>query len=256
LPQPRIQEFSRFSIEGTPVSKRKIRPLIESGKISGWDDIRLSTLAALRHRGIIPETIREVTREIGMSVAQPVIDWSIILRINRRLVDPMANRYYYVNQPVQLTIKGAKPTKANIPLHPDFTERGIRTINVKDSIYIDGKDAAQLERGTIFRLKHLYNVEVKRKTTQGLDCVYAGNDVSQAALKIQWVTDEKQPVQLRTPNVLFSKGKLNKKSLQIEEGEGEIALQSLPQGTIIQLERKGFGYIEQSGDRIIINMTS
>jgi len=256
LPQPRIQEFSRFSIEGTPVSKRKIRPLIESGKISGWDDIRLSTITALCHRGIIPETIREITREVGMSVAQPVIDWSLILGINRRLIDPMANRYYYVNQPVRVRIKDTKPTKAVIPLHPDFTERGTRIINVQNHVYIDGNDAAQLKRGTIFRLKHLYNVQVKRKTAKELEGVYAGNELEQASMKIQWTTDEKVPVQLRIPDVLFRKNKLNPKSLHIETGVGERALQKLAKGTIIQLERKGFGYIEYAGDNVIINMTS
>jgi glutamyl-tRNA synthetase len=255
FPQPLIQEWSRFAIEGSPVSKRKIRPLIESGFISGWDDIRLTTLLALRRRGIIPEAIKEMTREVGLSVAQPVLDWSVLIGINRRLVDSLADRYYCVTSPVPVNIEDGKPSKASIPYHPDFTERGTRTIPVEDHVFIDGQDADRLRKGDIFRLKHVYNLRVEKKTAKAIHCVYAGEELDQAGLKIQWVTDDTVPVELRIPNVLFIKGELNSDSLQILEGRGERAIKDVKHGTIIQLERKGFGFVDKNGEKVNINMT-
>jgi len=48
---PVLIEFSRLEFEGMPVSKRKIKPLLEDGIIASWDDPRLPTLIALHHRG-------------------------------------------------------------------------------------------------------------------------------------------------------------------------------------------------------------
>ena len=254
-PQPIIQEWSRFAIEGSPVSKRKIRPLLDSKVISGWDDIRLTTLPALRRRGILPEAVREMTREVGLSVAQPILDWSVLLGINRRLVDPIANRYYCVTNPIQVEITDAKLFTAEIPYHPDFKDRGTRKVTLNDQVFIDGADASQLKEGTIFRLKHAFNLRVEKKIRKKLICTFAGDVLDQAQLKIQWVTTESIPVQLFIPDVLFLKGEYNPKSLQIQEGLGEKALKTVESGTILQLERKGFGYLEKNGEKVNINMT-
>lgn len=255
LSQPIIQEFSRVSIEGSPVSKRRIRPLVESGVISGWDDIRLATISALRNRGIVPETIKEITHEVGMSVAQPIIDWSLILGINRRIIDPLANRYYCVNDPVTVFVEEQPPIDATIPLHPDYPERGKRTIRVNQQVLIDGADAQRLEKRAVFRLKHLYNLRVERKSRKGLHCTYAGEDLDAATLKIQWVTEDSVPIVLNVPEVLYIGDKMNPDSLQVLQGIGERALSTLKPGTIIQLERKGFGIIKSAETQVEINMT-
>jgi glutamyl-tRNA synthetase len=255
FPQPRIQEFSRLNVEGSPVSKRQIRPLVQSKVISGWDDFRLATLIGLRRRGIIPETIRQLTREVGLSVAQPVIDWSIILGINRRLVDPMANRFFAVASPVPVTVANAEPRDAQVPLHPDFSDRGTRSVHVEKRVFIDGTDAKQLKRGDVFRLKHLYNVRVDKKSTLGFTCSYAGEEVEKAEAKIQWVGEDTVPVQMLFPDVLYVGDQPNPRSLRVEEGIGEGAMRTLKPGTIIQLERKGLGRIDRTGDQVAVIMT-
>jgi glutamyl-tRNA synthetase len=255
FPQPRIQEFSRLNVEGSPVSKRQIRPLVQSKVISGWDDFRLATLSGLRHRGIIPETIKELTREVGLSVSHPVIDWSIILGINRRLIDPMANRFFAVANPVLVTITGATPRDAQLPLHPDFPDRGTRVVHVGSQIFIDGTDAKEFKRGDVFRLKHLYNVRVERKSASGFTCSYAGEEVEKAETKIQWVGERTVAVRMMFPDVLFLGEQPNPHSLRVEEGLGEEAMRTLEPGTIVQLERKGFGRIERAGDKVAVVMT-
>ncbi|MFH0922614.1 MAG: glutamate--tRNA ligase, partial [Candidatus Micrarchaeota archaeon] len=58
LRKPFVYDFSRLDIQGTVLSKRVLRPLIESKKVWGWDDPRLPTLMGLKRRGLLPEAIR------------------------------------------------------------------------------------------------------------------------------------------------------------------------------------------------------
>ncbi|MDD5502776.1 MAG: glutamate--tRNA ligase family protein, partial [Candidatus Thermoplasmatota archaeon] len=55
LRKPTLMEFARLAIEGMPISKRLIKPLIDEKKVSGYDDPRLPTLRGLKRRGIVPE---------------------------------------------------------------------------------------------------------------------------------------------------------------------------------------------------------
>ena len=49
---PRQIEFARLGIDHTVMSKRKLRKLVEEGRVSGWDDPRMPTLCGLRRRGL------------------------------------------------------------------------------------------------------------------------------------------------------------------------------------------------------------
>ncbi len=46
--KPRQIEFARLGIDHTVMSKRKLRLLVETGRVSGWDDPRMPTLCGLR----------------------------------------------------------------------------------------------------------------------------------------------------------------------------------------------------------------
>ncbi|MDC8452388.1 MAG: glutamate--tRNA ligase family protein, partial [Candidatus Nitrosotalea sp.] len=65
--KPKMLEFSRLEFEGMPVSKRVLKPLVEEGKVSGFDDPRLPTLEGLRRRGIVPEAIRKFVLSLGFT---------------------------------------------------------------------------------------------------------------------------------------------------------------------------------------------
>jgi glutamyl-tRNA synthetase len=75
LRKPNMIEFSRLEFNGLPVSKRKIKPLIENNIIKSWDDPRLPTLAAMKRRGFVPEAIRKFVLSLGMT---PVRDARLV----------------------------------------------------------------------------------------------------------------------------------------------------------------------------------
>src|SRR5262244_2391876 len=56
--RPRQYEFARLNLTYTVMSKRFLKGLVDDGRVSGWDDPRMPTLAGLRRRGIPPAAIR------------------------------------------------------------------------------------------------------------------------------------------------------------------------------------------------------
>ncbi|MEK6923708.1 MAG: glutamate--tRNA ligase family protein, partial [Candidatus Micrarchaeota archaeon] len=88
--KPVVYGFSRLALKGTALSKRLVKPLIETGRVSGWDDVRLPTIAGLRRRGILPQVIREFVLSFGLSKVESRPDWEALLSLNRKALDPVA----------------------------------------------------------------------------------------------------------------------------------------------------------------------
>ena len=76
--------FSRLEFKGMPISKRIIKPLIEEGKVSWYDDPRLPTLEALRRRGIKPEAIRKFIMSLGLTKANTLAPFDALEAFNRK----------------------------------------------------------------------------------------------------------------------------------------------------------------------------
>ncbi len=244
---PHLMEFSRLSIDGMPVSKRKIKPLIEQGLVSGFDDVRLPTLRGLKRRGIVPEAIKQFVLQQGFSKVESIVDFSLVESVNRKYLDPRVKRYYYVPDPVQLTVADAPKKTIKIPLHPE-AEMGDRTIHTTSAFFIPKEDTLKMNIGDVFRLKGLYNVKITKKneTIQGS---YHGENLIPETAKIQWTTQDFIPLTIVVPGLIFTGENFNPASLQELHGYAEKAITDLPSGEIVQFERVGFVRLEkqQSG---------
>jgi len=164
LPQPLIFHYSRFNVVGSPASKRKIIPLVKEGKVEGWDDIRLVTIKGLRRRGIIPEAIKQIVNEVGMTTQPTNIDWSLIEATNRKLIDLTSNRYFFVPDPVVLYVKNITDTKiCEMPLHIEDPKRGMRKLTTGNLFLIPRNEYEKLKVNDEFRLKDLYNIKIISK---------------------------------------------------------------------------------------------
>ncbi|MGI0062468.1 MAG: glutamate--tRNA ligase family protein, partial [Nitrosotalea sp.] len=102
--KPKMLEFSRLEFEGMPVSKRVLKPLVEEGKVSGFDDPRLPTLEGLRRRGIVPEAIRKFVLSLGFTKSDTMPPFERLESFNRKIIDPKSVRLFIVLDPVKLTV--------------------------------------------------------------------------------------------------------------------------------------------------------
>ncbi len=245
--RPTLIEFSRLQIKNAPLSKRLITPLINEKKVDGWDDPRLPTLAGLKRRGIVAEAIRGFVLSFGLSKVESEPTYEALLAENRKLIDPIAKRYFFVHDPIKVRILGAQPQLTNINLHPT-KNLGYRDIAVKDTVFISKDDAEQLKEKEVFRLKDLYNVIVREKVdVLTVEFYNASNIESNRSSekmpkkKLQWVSEEHVDCEIVIPlDLLDEKNNFNEKSLKIIKGYCENNCEQLEEGKIIQFERFGF----------------
>jgi glutamyl-tRNA synthetase len=250
LRKPHLMEFSRLSIEGMPVSKRKIKPLIDKGKVIGYDDIRLPTLRGLKKRGILPMAIRQFVFSQGISKSESIATFSLVESANRKILDPITKRYFFVPNPFKLIVKNAPIKQKDINFHPSNKSLGSRLVKTHDLFYISRSDIEKLKLYDIFRLKDLYNVKVKNKNKEVYG-EYAGENLISDSLKIQWTTDSYVEMNILIPHKLFNEGIYNIDSIETVKGYAEESVRNISNGEIVQFERFGFVRIEKIDNEII-----
>jgi len=234
-----VIQFSRFNFKGTPVGKRLLRPLVEEKLVSGWDDPRMPTVEGLKRRGVIPEAIRDFTLQVGYTKTEHEYDWSMLLSVNRKLLDPRSKRIFFVPDPVELVVKGAPMRRVTIPFHPE-TDLGGREIETSGKFFVPRSDLSTMKEGDAFRLMELYNVEL---TLTGVEprAKYLGDQLVREMKKLQWVSPKGVEVNILEPGPLFNEdGVFNQGSLGEVKGLAEAAFASLKPGDIVQFPRYGF----------------
>jgi glutamyl-tRNA synthetase len=244
LRRPVVSEFSRLEFEGLPVSKRKIKPLIENKSLNGWDDPRLPTLVALKRRGFLPEAIRKYVLSLGWTLSESKPPFESLEAFNRKIIDDFSMRLFFVREPVELKLINAKPVNVSLKNHPS-SNLGSRSVQVNDTVYIARADAGKLSEGSIIRLMELYNIKITRlDLVNDKSRVYAdviGTGLSHDIQKIQWVAyNDKMPYRIIIPKKLFSNEEFDRNSLEIASGYAESFVSTLPVHSNIQFVRYGF----------------
>jgi glutamyl-tRNA synthetase len=231
--------FSRLEFKGMPISKRIIKPLIEEGKVSWYDDPRLPTLEALRRRGIKPEAIRKFIMSLGLTKANTLAPFDALEAFNRKFVDADSIRLFMVNNAKKLTVRNLPMSSVEIPNHP-INDMGKRKIEIDENVYISGDDAQSIKEGTQIRLLGLGNVNI---TKSGIDFegeFVEGGEISNIA-KIQWVPQKSaHEIKMIIPKALFNGEEFNEDSLEELDVYTEPHYLQLKEGEEIQFVR--FGY--------------
>ncbi len=206
---PEAIHFGRLRLEGFMLSKSKMRELMERGDYEGYSDPRFGTLSALRRRGFLAETIRKIILDVGVKHTDATISFENLAAINRKIVDPIAPRIMFVDNPVLVEIKGLEPTTIEIPLHPSNKELGTRVIELKSKpvkVFISAKDfKVLLDKGEV-RLMELANVKLLEHNadTKKVKVEFIGKDLDYARSRklqiIQWVPyDNNVEVTIKKP---------------------------------------------------------
>ncbi|MDR2828094.1 MAG: glutamine--tRNA ligase/YqeY domain fusion protein [Acholeplasmatales bacterium] len=155
---PRQIEFGRLSIENTIMSKRYLRELVESKKVSGWDDPRMPTLSGLRRRGFTPTSIKNFILSVGLSKINSTMSLEMLESALREDLVLKTKRVMAVVNPLKVTITNyTKKTleKYEVPYNADNLELGTKKISFGKELYIEKEDFSIIKTDNKFKRLYL-----------------------------------------------------------------------------------------------------
>ena len=141
--QPQQIEFSRLNLEYAVMSKRKLTELIEEGRVAGWDDPRMPTIAGLRRRGYTPASIRDFCTRIGISKSENTVQMGVLENCIREDLNAHASQRMAVIHPLKVVIRNYPQDlveQLQAANHPQDASQGTRVIPFTAELYIDKDD--------------------------------------------------------------------------------------------------------------------
>jgi len=248
---PEAIHYGRLKIKGASLSKSVIVEGIRKGVFKDWDDPRLATFAALRRRGITPEAIRRMIIDVGPKTADVVLSWKNLYAHNRKIIDPIANRYFFVHDPTGLDVKNIpRSFSVRIPLHPDQPERGFRHFEIKPKegkalLWVSSEDLKLFEEGEKIRLMELFNFQVEMVGKELIEAVFESKSYEEArrlgAPLIHWIPmNTGIPCEVVMPDA------------SVARGVAENACKRLRPDEAIQFERFGFVRVDRLDEKLTV----
>ncbi len=273
-------EFARLNVSHMVMSKRWLLELVKDGRVKGWDDPRMPTLAGLRRRGYTPAAIRDFVSRVGISKTESVVDIALLEHCVREDLNRTAPRVMAVLKPVKLVIENwpaGRVEEIEAVNNPEDPSAGSRKVPFSGELYIERDDVREvpppkyyrLFPGNQVRLRYAYVVTctgVQKDPATGLirevRCTYdpstrGGNASDNRKVKatIHWVSAAHSiALEARLYDHLFSsetpqvvpqgvdwKDTINPASLEVvADGRAEPSLSGSKAGTRVQFERLGY----------------
>lgn len=248
---PEAIHYGRLKITGAHLSKSKIVQGIREDLFSDWDDPRLATFAALRRRGITPEAIKRMIIEVGPKTNDVVLSWENLYAHNRKILDPTAERYFFVQDPIEVTVNNLpKAFDVKLHLHPDHPERGFREYTIRPDgddqsakFWVSTKDVNPSRTDSVIRLMELFNVKIEKANIYSAEAYFVSESYEEARQSksqlIHWIpVGQDFPCKIVMPDAT------------IVEGIAEGICKRLKPNAIIQFERFGFVRIDQINEKL------
>jgi glutamyl-tRNA synthetase len=249
---PEAIHYGRLKITGATLSKSKIVQGMREGIYKSWDDPRLATFAALRRRGIQPDAIKKMIIDVGPKTSDVILSWENLYAYNRKILDPSTDRYFFVQDPIELTVrKLPKSFNVKLNLHPDHPERGFRNYCIQPHesdesvlLWVSKKDVGASKVGMMLRLMELFNVKIDKANVYSSEGLFVSESYEEArkdkAQLIHWIlVGNDFPCEVVMPDA------------SIVEGVVEGACRKLRPDEIVQFERFGFVRIDQVNTKLI-----
>ena len=291
--KPRQIEFARLNLTYTVMSKRKLRRLVEEGRVTGWDDPRMPTLRAMRRRGYTPEAILDFIRRVGVAKNYSISDVSLLEACVRDDLNKHALRRMAVLRPLKVVIDNypdSQVEEMDAVNNPEDPSAGTRKIPFSKIVYIEQDDFREtpppkyyrLFPGNEVRLRYAYLIKCTHvvKNDKGevieVHCTYdpatRGGDAPdgrKVKSTIHWISaTHAKEAEIRIYDRLFTKedpeegeegflGCLNPNSLTILNGYVEPLLSTVKAGDRFQFERQGYFCADPDStpDKPVFNLT-
>tara|TARA_Y100000310_G_C20665729_1_gene807365 strand:- start:853 stop:2550 length:1698 start_codon:yes stop_codon:yes gene_type:complete len=227
----------RINFDDLKLSSSKTRELIEYGKFTGWDDIRLPFLPALRRRGYQPGAFLKYSIEMGVTENDKQTNkkdyFKALNAFNKDIIDSEANRYFFVHNPKKIKIDH-DIKRVSLNLHPDDEKRGKRTFSLTKNFFIQSEDLDKLIEDKIHRLMDCLNFTVQKNKFIFHSKKYEEyKEAKNRGMIIHWLPDTEN----NKMTVLTEDGKM--------KGVGEKKLLRVKEDIIVQLERVGFARMDK-----------
>ena len=216
----------RINFEGFEVSCSKTKVKIEDKEYSGWDDVRIPFMPALRKRGYQPEAFVKYAVDVGVSLNDKSVQikefFKVINNFNKEILDPVSKRFFFVEGSSKVKIKHCLK-EASVPNHPE-KDLGSRKLGLSEEFYVSDK----IGKG-VYRFMHLFNFSDSKFVSAEYDPDLKAKIIH--AVPVDGAVDVE---------VLMDDGKVLK-------GKGEKALTALSEGAVVQFERFAFVRLDKKG---------
>jgi glutaminyl-tRNA synthetase len=153
--RPRQYEFARLNLTWTVLSKRFLLRLVEDGRVRGWDDPRMPTIAGFRRRGFPAEGIREFATEVGVSKRDAVIEIEQLEHVVRDVLNREAPRRFAVLRPLKIVIEDypeGQVEEVEAVNNPEDPSAGTRRVPFSRELWIERDDFMEDPPPRFYRL--------------------------------------------------------------------------------------------------------
>ncbi len=154
-PRPQQIEFARLNITNMVMSKRYLKAFVDEGKVDGWDDPRMPTIAGIRRRGYTPEAIRDFCDRIGVAKANSTVEVELLEHCIREDLQEKVESRNVIFDPIKVVITNypeGQTEEMVMENNRNVPEMGERTVPFSRELYIDGADFMEVPAKKYFRL--------------------------------------------------------------------------------------------------------
>ncbi len=291
--RPHQIEFGRLNITNTIMSKRYLRALVDSKKVSGYDDPRMPTLCGLRRRGYTPDSIKNFILSTGLSRINSTVPEETLEEALRDDLKLKANRPNAVINPVEVVIDNYPEGQIewlDAPNNQENEEAGSRKIAFSRHVYIEREDFIEekpnkkwkrLALGVEVRLMRAYFItatSVEKDNEGNITLIHATYDPAtrsdsgfnerkpngnihfvekSTAIKAEFRQYEPLLIETEENKDLDFMEKLNPNSIHISNGFVESSLKDTKPLDHFQFIRNGYYVtdIDSNDERLVFNET-
>ncbi len=170
-PVPRQYEFARLNLTHTLMSKRRLLRLVQEGHVTGWDDPRMPTIAAMRRRGYPASALRDFAERVGVARRENRVELALLDHCVREALNPGAPRRLAVLQPLKVVLENFpadRVEEVELANNPEDPAAGTRRVPFTRELWIERDDFRESPPPRYFRLSP--GVEVRLRGAYFIRC--------------------------------------------------------------------------------------
>lgn len=193
------------------------------------------------------------------------LSWDKLLNFNKKYLDRTANRIYGLDSnTINVKLIGDNiPINIQLSNHPKNTSFGTRTMAITNELTVEAKDFSEACIGDRYTLVGFGNTTIVCTNPLTIEYNAADKDF-RSTIKITWLPNNEDtiPVTIKIFGQLLSKAKMsvednimdifNAESLSTQTMLVESSIKNFPQGSIVQIMRKGYYYVDNNNANDII----